>query len=152
MDLGDILYYIVVVFFLILGVFNNIRKQKNKQATVPAPRHDYEEETVSGDEPSSLPWETVHREMPPPVVLEEKKRVREFQSSVVLVTDFDKELSLESAPFMGEEGIRSVFLENEKAVSTKAVHPLVKDLHKADKQQTELQKAIVYAAVFGKKW
>ncbi|MCE5178896.1 MAG: hypothetical protein LLF81_07130 [Porphyromonadaceae bacterium] len=116
MEFGDIIYLILLVFFMILGFFNDSRKKKNQQKQQPEkPSHPYsemkprpfietydsveeEEEFPSWFEPKPVAKnKTVPPE--PPVVPVDEGRIT-FRSSMELTTDFAKESSLKSSIFV----------------------------------------------------
>ena len=119
MEFGDIIYLILLVFFMILGFFNDSRKKKNQQKQSEKPAHPFsdmpqqhseiprrpfletsetEEEFPSWFEPKTV---TKTRVMPPasPVLRKEPERTT-FRSSMELTTDFAKESSLKSSIFV----------------------------------------------------
>ncbi len=116
MEFGDIIYLVLLVFFMILGFFNDSRKKKNQQKQQSEkPLHPYSEmkprpffETSEPDEeneefPSWFEPKPVAeiRTVPPtpPVVPVDEGRIT-FRSSMELTTDFAKESSLKSSIFV----------------------------------------------------
>lgn len=151
MDLGDILYYIVVAAFLILGIFNNIRKQKEKQTAPPIPPVAH----TDFDEWDETP-EWNHEMLPPAPAppAEERWKPREFQSSVDLVADFGKETNY----FADEEGIRSVFDDDGDDGGGEIsqplfapVNPITEEL-RGDNMPRELRKAVLYSEILQRKY
>ncbi|MEN6324381.1 MAG: hypothetical protein ABFD09_12980 [Proteiniphilum sp.] len=116
MESGDIIYLVLLVFFMILGFFNDSRKKKNQQKEQSEkPSSPYSEmkprpfiETYDSDEekeefPSWFEPKPIAktRIVPPatPVVPVDEGRIT-FRSSMELTTDFAKESSLKSSIFV----------------------------------------------------
>ena len=110
MEFGDIIYLILLVFFMILGFFNDSRKKKNQQKQSDKPSHPYSDMPQQRSEMPRRPFletsemgeeEELPRVMPPasPVLRKEAERTT-FRSSMELTTDFAKESSLKSSIFV----------------------------------------------------
>lgn len=148
MDLGDIIYYAIVVFFLILGFFNKSKKEKKTMQQM--------EKDVESEKSKSIPFpfpKNFRKENPPPIPADIPKSTirREFQSSMSLVTDFQKESSLEGTLYVNDEGMQAVFSGQSEDNTTIIIHPLVADLLENDPQE-ELKKAIIYSEIFQHKF
>jgi len=115
MESGDIIYLVLLVFFMILGFFNDSRKKKNQQKEQSEkPSSPYSEmkprpfiETYEPDEekeefPSWFEPKPVAKAKTvppvPPVPVNEGRIT--FRSSMELTTDFEKESSLKSSIFV----------------------------------------------------
>lgn len=156
MDLGDIIYYALIVFFLILSFFNKKRKNKSTQGPMQQgsfPHPDSQETDFPEELPFPFPKNILKKNVPPPIPdkLPQKYIPREFQSSMSLVTDFEKESSLEGSLFVNDEGMRAVFSEVKEEDKTYPLHPLVVDLLEKDSKE-ELKRAIIYSEIFQRKF
>lgn len=117
MEFQDIIYLVLLVFFMILGFFNDSRKKRDKQKQQaekpprpyigqPAPpffetsgsEWEEEDEVPSWFEPKPADKAAVVPPAPTVVRNEEGKSV--FQSSMDLTTDFAKESSLKGSIFV----------------------------------------------------
>lgn len=158
MDFGDIIYYILVVFFLILGFFNKSKKEKQAQQQTENPsfpRPDLSEHETETNKDDGFPFPKKFRNkntLPPiPDKVPQTYQSREFQSSLSLVTDFKRESSLEGSLYLNDEGTRAIFSEQKEAEKVYPTHPLVVDLFEKDTGE-ELKKALIYSEIFQPKF
>jgi len=166
MEFGDIIYFILLVFFMILGFFNDSRKKKNKQKEVsggnPSPVSEKIDETFFQKMERQR---NAYREKttPPPAIppaYSGKEVHTQFQSSMDLVTDFKKESSLKSSIFVFDadssfaQEIDSSDSFNEKLPASQkrtSAHPLVRDLFHNDGLE-ELKKGLIYGEIIQRKY
>jgi hypothetical protein len=174
MESGDIIYLVLLVFFMILGFFNDSRKKKNqqKQQSEMKPRP-FTETSRSYDEEEELaPWfeqEPVTKTrttLPPlPVVRNETERTT-FRSSMELTTDFAKESSLKGSIFVYdadssyEKDTDSADIAEMQDVMAETItdgkkrgspHPLVAELY-GESGRNELIKGLIIGEIIGRKY
>lgn len=156
MDFGDIIYYVLVVFFLILSFFNKSKKEKKAQKQLSQPTQSKPFSTrKTSTKNHSIPipkriWKSETLPPTPETVPPTYKR-REFQSSLSLVTDFEKESSLEGSLYVNDEGMRAIFSEQTENNKSVAIHPLVTELLNNNINE-ELRKAVIYSEIFQRKF
>ncbi len=153
MDFGDIIYYVLVVFFLILSFFNKSKKDKKAQKQMEQEDFPHPDSEEAETMPFPFPKNFRKKNTPPPIPdkIPQTNVRREFQSSLSLVTDFKKESSLEGSLFVNDEGMRAVFSGQKEDGKALPVHPLVADLLEKDSQE-ELKRAIIYSEIFQRKF
>lgn len=166
MEFGDIIYFILLVFFMILGFFNDSRKKKNKQKQVgddyPTPVSEKIDETFFEKMERQRNRYTEKTTPPPslPSVYSGKEVHTKFQSSMDLVTDFEGQSSLKSSIFVydadssfaQDSDSTDLFNKNSSSVrKNSAVHPLVKDLLE-DGGMEELKKGLIYGEIILRKY
>ena len=133
MDVGDIIYYIILVFFLIFGFFSKSNKQKKTQESrnPPSfPRRSHIPETPASKVSAK---QSIHT--PPPV------KKRGFQSSLDLVTDFEGESSLKNSMFSQNKDMEEQSL---------TPHPLMSEIGNIG--AGELRKGIIYSEILKRKF
>ena len=133
MEIGDLIYIIILGLFMILGFFNDSKKKKNQQKQEQQPRpHTFHDEA---DDIDRVP----KRSTPPPILVdydrknilkkeknkeylekwEREKHKKEgevvFQSSMDLLTDFSKESSIKSSKYITEADL---MYESEPEISS----------------------------------
>ena len=163
MEFGGIIYFILLLFFGILGIFNESKKKKalkqqeNKPNTKPNPMFERK-----GGRFYPLPPPVVSN-IPPPVVLppEIPSGGTGFQSSVDQISNFGDYSSLEGSIYVDEkEGVFSYNYNNQRAstiaepdADTKApaVHPILKELH-SEEGRDALKKGIIYGEIMQRKY
>lgn len=161
MEFGDIIYFILLLFFVILGFFNDSRKKRNLQQN----QHDRSAEVFPGegdDEPFSpyLPRPYVV-EIPPAVPPRVQKDVRPgFRSSLDLVTDFEGQSSLKSSIFVYDadasfdQETAPGELDSEQLSSVGwnlSTHPLLAELN-SDAGPDALRKGLIYGEIMQRKY
>ncbi len=161
MEFGDIIYFILLLFFVILGFFNDSRKKRNLQQK----QHDRSAEVFPGegdDEPFSpyLPRPYVV-EIPPAVPPRVPKDVRPgFRSSLDLVTDFEGQSSLKSSIFVYDadasfdQETAPGELNSEQLSSVGwnlSTHPLLAELN-SDAGPDALRKGLIYGEIMQRKY
>jgi len=165
MEFGDIIYIILLVFFMILGIFNDSRKKKNKQKQVdndyPTPVSEKIDETFFEKMERQRNRYTEKTAPPPSLPSYSGKEVHtKFQSSMDLVTDFEGQSSLKSSIFVYDadssfaQDTDSTDLFNKNSSSVKKnseVHPLVKELLE-DGGIEELKKGLIYGEIILRKY
>lgn len=156
MEFGDIVYLILIVAFMIFGFFKEIRKKNRKidESTEPV-------NTEFGDVLRDIFQTAEDRPVPPPAPSVESQKRREsrkefarkdkrggyvFQSSMDLVTDFERESSLKGYSF--KEHLNEESLDRATLVE---LHPVLDDLT-GENRSEELQKAIVYSEIIKRKY
>ncbi len=169
MEFNDIIYFILLAFFLILGFFNDSRKKKDKQKQQSdehsRPYFDVPEEDISPPW-----WETEVLEktktppLPPVPVVEEGRTV--FQSSMDLTTDFAKESSLKSSIFVFDADVSydkdadtqdisemsdSYLQKTADGEKRGSPHPLLGDLY-GDAGRKELIKGLIIGEIMQRKY
>jgi hypothetical protein len=167
MEFGDIIYFILLVFFMILGFFNDSRKKKNLQKkqtgtnSVPVP--DKIDETFYQKMERQRNKLGNEKTTPPPALpptYSGKEVHTQFQSSMDLVTDFKKESSLKSSIFVfdadssfAQESDSSDDFNSKRPAVQKgsSVHPLVRDLL-TDGGMEELKKGLIYGEILQRKY
>lgn len=145
MDAGDIIYFIILLFFLMLGLFNKSGKGKEKK-----------EQEIENDHRSK----TEEMSFPPsrPKSLSERTIKRSASSfSPLQRQEYESPLLRDSIAFREGESMLngSVFVEDSTNMSEtdvkSAVHPLIKELY-SDRRTGELRKAMIYGEIFGRKF
>ncbi|HAR37938.1 MAG: hypothetical protein A2W86_03860 [Bacteroidetes bacterium GWD2_45_23] len=180
MEFGDIIYLILLVFFMILGFFNDSRKKKNKQMQSEKPSNPYSEMPQRRSETPRRPFletsETEEEEeeelpktrvRPPasPVLRKEPERTT-FRSSMELTTDFAKESSLKSSIFVYDAD--ASYYKNPETLDigeasddmsqatidgkkSGSLHPLLAELY-GDSGREELLKGLIIGDVIRRKY
>lgn len=163
MELSDVVYLILMLGFVVFGIFNDSKKKKRKL--------DSSTESLNGDEDESevrdvfrdifKKFEQQHTPPPTPVATSTTKRKQpthekrfkqsagamdSFESSMSLVTNFERESSLKDFRFANESLEVSDFPDTDKTV-----HPLLNDLTGGD-IQAEIRKAILYSEILNRKY
>lgn len=155
MEFSDVIYLILMIGFVVFGIFNDSKKKKSKTGTITPPINPYALE--EGDR------ETQKKVDAPPVVLRKKpilstkqkptsKKLTskndssEFQSSIDLVTDFEAESSLKDF-----KKRMSLMKEVSEPYEFPTEHPLLEDLANQDKT-IEMKKAIIYSEILKRKY
>lgn len=130
MDVGDIFYLIILLFFLILGFFNKSGKEKKSK--------EREIQTDRDSNPSEKP------SAPPPFISSSQRR--EYRSPLLdAVISAEGESMLKGSIFTNED------MDTEKQHEAYSSHPLVEELY-SDRRTDELRKAIIYGEIFNKKF
>ena len=156
MELGDILYLILIIVFIVFGIFKDLKKKKRRI------EENNEPTTKSLDEVfKELFGQSESNQTPPPVPEKVQKMKRktdkismpvpnkgryQFQSSMELTTNFEGESSLSGYDFPDYE------LESpiEKEIVEKK-HHLLEDLA-GDNSESEFRKAIIYSEILKRKY
>lgn len=168
MEFGDNIYFILLVIFMILGFFNDSRKKKNLQK-----KQTDMNTSVDMEEPDETFYQKMERQRKvymekttpppavPPVVPPVKDPHTQFQSSMDLVTDFEKQSSLKSSIFVFDadssfaQDTDSSDIFNKKAAvfqqQRTGLHPLIADLM-GDGGLEELKKGLVYGEILRRKY
>lgn len=167
MEFGDIIYFILLAFFMILGFFNDSRKKKQKQqqqrqAEAEQPpevefRPFFEEEEIVPPRTKS----ERHVTLPPPApaAYSAKSRYENFQSSVDLVSIHEEPTTLSSYTFdYDANSFYEVDPDSPDAPdnareekSKKTLHPLVQSL-RGDAGREELKKGLIYGEIMQRKY
>lgn len=169
MEFGDIIYFILLVFFMILGFFNDSRKKKRqKQAEAQdqpeaelRPFFEEEKEEVVPPQPQVMK----RKASPPPIpaTFLERDVHKEFRSSLDLVSIHDEQ---SSRPGYSYDYNANSFYEkdpnspdiadtyhsdtSEKIVKG-IIHPLIKELRE-EAGREELKKGLVYGEIIQRKY
>lgn len=130
MEVGDIFYLIILLFFLVLGFFNKFEKEKK--------RKDQEIQTDRDSDPSEK------SSAPPSFTLSSQRR--EYRSPLLdEVISAEGESMLKGSIFTNED------MDTEKQHEAYSSHPLVEGLY-SDRRTDELRKAIIYGEIFNTKF
>lgn len=162
MESGDIIYFILLLFFAILGFFNESRKKKNlQQQKGESESRPLFGEEMDGDEPYlyhlPLPKQS---ELPPVPPAPQKNKRPEFRSSLDLVTDFEGVSSLKSSIFVYDaddsfaQDDASVFTASEQEKpneKSRTLHPLVAELT-GEGGEEALKKGLIYGEIMQRKY
>lgn len=134
MDVEDIIYLIMLLFFLVLGFFNKSVKEKKR-------KEQEQEQKVHTENDSDV----LKMPSPPPSFISSSQRC-EYQSPLLdTVISAEGESMLKGSIFTNED------METEKPPEVSSLHPLVKELY-SDRRSGELRKAIIYGEIFNKKY
>ena len=165
MEIGDIIFYLLGILFLVFSFFNSTRKRKRREmeqeeaASKRDFQHEYDNQRHEADDeedwwmkPSS-PQPQVKTSTVAPAYVK-----KEFQSSIDLATDFTKESSLRGSIFVddGNFGTNVSTITPEKRGSRKVrkpavVHPLVRELVNEPGTE-ELKKGLIYSEIFQRRY
>lgn len=142
MEFGDIVYFLLMLGFLVFGIFNDSKKKKKNinQSTPPLNPDVFPDKTLPPPlrKVAKKAKKLVPVQTPPP-----PKRV-EFQSSMDLVTDFEGESSLKGTIFDYKMPVKA-----EKSLYEP--HPILNDLTGEDGSE-EIRKAIIYSEILKRKY
>ncbi len=160
MELNDVVYLILMLAFIVFGIFNDSKKKKNRSESSTPPLND---DAKDIREVFQDLFEKREQVAPPPVPKEMEtsrkqpkrdKRFKQntdpmqaFESSLSLVTDFEGESSLKGYKFAENDLVSS----QEVAKKAHETHPILKSLTEGDKQQ-EIQKALIYSEIINRKY
>ena len=160
MELNDVVYLILMLAFVVFGIFNDSKKKKQdmgdstnstdkKETNVRDVFRELFEKIEQRDVPPPMPKQDMPKRMQP----SREKRFKQshnpmagFESSMSLVTDFEGESSLKGYNFAEMSIDESITKESEKQI-----HPLIHDIIQAD-NKSELQKAILYSEILKRKY
>lgn len=161
MEFGDIIYFIILIFFVILGIFNDSRKKKQQNQTNAEPRSFMDEKEEEGEE-EFIPRQPQKRErdavIPPvPVTYSAKDIYKNFQSSLDLVSIHDDQPVPSSYTFdydansFYERDMDSLDVTESmrEEMRKSSVHPFIKEL-KASRE--ELKKGLIYGEIMQRKY
>jgi len=136
MDVEDIIYLIMLLFFLALGFFNKSVKEKKRKEQGQEPK-----QKVQTDNDSDV----LKTPSSPPSFISSSQR-REYQSPLLdTVISAEGESMLKGSIFTNED------MDTVKQPEVSSLHPLVKELY-SDHRTDELRKAIIYGEIFNKKF
>ncbi len=152
MELSDVVYLILMIVFVVFGIFNDSKKKKKKinTSTPPfSPNARGEEDDL--EMPPPIPKEKVSQRK----MVEHRKRftqtpdpMQTFESSMNLVTDFEKESSLKGYEFSIKKMDSS---SDASGDGMKHPHPILESIIEGDRQ-AEFQKAIIYSEIINRKY
>jgi hypothetical protein len=157
MEFGDLIYFILVIAFMILGFFNDARKRKKRKLEQEASTSHQNPQKQSENQykvESSDDW---WRNLPkaPPVSTTKKSAPyarKEFQSSLDLVTNFEGESSLKDSIFVQDAAFTNIYEEKRRQKQAPpSTHPLVRDLLN-DSGNNELKKGLVYGEILQRRY
>jgi uncharacterized protein YneF (UPF0154 family) len=157
MEFGDLIYFILVIAFMILGFFNDARKRKKRKMEQEASisRQNSQREFENQKKTDDLVdwWKNLPKTPPVPATKKPAPYVRkEFQSSLDLVTDFEGESSLKDSIFVQDPAFLNIYEQKRKLKqSPPPVHPLVRDLLN-DSGNKELKKGLIYGEILQRKY
>lgn len=160
MEFGDIVYLILMLGFIVFGIFNDSKKKKRKIDTSTPPLNPENERRVP--EVFREIFQTPDKQsVPPPVPRTSSKKTSQkaaskamppkttrpvFQSSMDLVTNFEGESSLKGSMFASD-----LMEKQTEMTSTETFHPILEQLRSKD-GQAEMRKAIIYSEILNKKY
>jgi hypothetical protein len=157
MEFGDLIYFILVIAFMILGFFNDARKRKKRkmeqEASAPHQNSQKQPKNQHKVEDSDDWWKNSPKTPPIPTTKKPAPYVRkEFQSSLDLVTNFEGESSLKGSIFVQDPAFLNIYEQKRKQKqSPPPVHPLVRDLLN-DSGNKELKKGLIYGEILQRKY
>lgn len=154
MDIGDIIYFLVMLGAIVFGIFNDYKKKQQKADTSTPPKN--KSEYNLGDVIREIFQESGSQKTPPPAPVKQKKTVipkavpavtarPEFKSSLDLVTDFEGESSLKGHIFNQQP-----FESQIQKETAKTVHPLLQQLKQGG--SSEIRRAVIYSEILQKKY
>lgn len=159
MEFGDIVYLILMLGFIVFGIFNDSKKKKRKADTSTPPinpeddrdiRDVFREVFQNSDKPSTpppAPKKTDRKSSREVVAAIPANKTRPvFQSSMDLVTNFEGESSLKGSMFASELTNK----QKEMKVS-ETFHPILEQLRSKD-GQAEMRKAVIYSEILNRKY
>lgn len=160
MELNDVVYLILMVGFVVFGIFNDSKKKKKK--SVDTSTEPLNKDVKDVRELFRDLIEQAKQVTPPPVPKEKlpqrdqparKKRfdtsinpIHGFESSMNLVTNFEEESSLRGYNFVSED-MEVMDISDDIGYT----HPILKSLSKGDRQ-SEFKKAIIYSEIINKRY
>lgn len=155
MEFGDIIYFILLAFFMILGFFNDSRKKK-KQKQWEAEQREVEFAPFSDEQDDEIVLPT-----PPPLPAapSAKERYENFQSSIDLVSIHEEPsagssyiFDYEANSFYEEDPDAPDAPEKSKENnSNKIQHPFLRAL-KEETGREELKKGLIYGEIILRKY
>lgn len=162
MELNDVVYLILMIGFVVFGIFNDSKKKKKAI--------DSSTEPINKDVKDVKDMRDIFRDLleqakqgtPPPVPkdvtksrkdIKREKRFKQntnpmhgFESSMELVTDFERESSLRGYNFVSES-MNVEDIDDDQGYS----HPVLDDFSEGDRQ-SEFTKAIIYSEIINRKY
>ena len=160
MELNDVVYLILMVGFVVFGIFNDSKKKKNKP--VDTSTEPLNKDVKNVRELFRDLIEQAKQVTPPPVPKEKlpqrdqpvrRKRfetninpIHGFESSMNLVTNFEEESSLKGYNFVSEN-MEVLDISDDVGYT----HPILKGLLIGDRH-SEFKKAIIYSEIINRKY
>lgn len=168
MESGDIIYFILLVFFAILGFFNDSRKKKQQKQWEAQNRPEVESRPFFDEEREVIPSQPQVRRrkvsLPPPVpaAYSGAEVHREFRSSIDLVSIHDEQSSRPGYSYDYDAGsyekdpdspdIADTYHGNsEEKVVKGSLHPLIRELRE-EAGREELKKGLIYGEIIQRKY
>ena len=153
MEIGNLIYLILGVLFLVFQIFNSSNKKKQQKEQEEAARQKTGSQRTHHEEESDDDWWLKPSTTPIPTAkMPPKPYVRkEFQSSLDLINSYDEDSSSEDAAFGKKRGRKNIYEKRRKSHSERAVHPLLKDLL-SDSGTHELKKGFIYGEILQRRY
>ncbi len=160
MEFGDIVYLILMLGFIVFGIFNDSKKKKRKADTSTPPinpgddldiRDVFREVFQNSDKssaPPPAPKKTDRKasQKAATATIPTEKSRPVFQSSMDLVTNFEGESSLKGSMFASE------LMDTRKEMKvSETFHPILEQLRSKD-GQAEMRKAVIYSEILNRKY
>ena len=138
MEFGDIIYLILLLAFVVFGIFNDSKKRKKiSESTQP------EKQPIPPPTPKTVKSKS---QLARPTASSAGYTYREFQSSLDLVTNFEGESSLKGSMFAS-----GLFDNHREMKVEETLHPILEQLRSKD-GQSEIRKAVIYSEILNRKY
>jgi hypothetical protein len=154
MEFGDIIYFLLIVVFMILGFLNDYRKRRRRQQEkeASAPYDDFQRQFENQKKADDLDdWWNAKPAQPPTVKAPPVYVRKDFQSSIGSAASYEGQSALGSSAFAQGANFENFYEKRRQGQTATTVHPLLQDLL-SDSGTEELKKGLIYKEILQRKY